>query len=240
MIIAVAGPSFDGDAKAVTPVIVRLAPAVRGVSIPSLTSPMLAMTQTRLRDPAARFARGLLLVARSSERGRRESRVRAAPAVSRARLGKETHTSIQVQRKQSGLPCAMVLTVSSELSPVTGLSCHRRLADTSAKLDASVGASGPHGFAVRIRRSRQAHHPRPSHPAPRFVTLRNAPLCGTGWLRYRTDLRLRKIRIFLQTGLDKASRGKRSDLPVGPVGSALQPARSENRGDPAQIAGASQ
>src|SRR3954468_6724462 len=42
-------------------------------------------------------------------RGRREDRVRAAPAVSRARLGKETHTSIQVQRKQSGLPCAMVL-----------------------------------------------------------------------------------------------------------------------------------
>jgi hypothetical protein len=42
-------------------------------------------------------------------RGRRESRVRAAPAVSRARMCKETHTSIQVQRRQSGLPCAMVL-----------------------------------------------------------------------------------------------------------------------------------
>ena len=34
---------------------------------------------------------------------------------------KKTHTSIQVQRKQSGLPCAMVLTVSFVLSPVTGL-----------------------------------------------------------------------------------------------------------------------
>jgi hypothetical protein len=45
----------------------------------------------------------------SGGRGRRESRVRAAPAVSRARVCKETHTSIQVQRKQSGLPCAMVL-----------------------------------------------------------------------------------------------------------------------------------
>jgi hypothetical protein len=32
---------------------------------------------------------------------------------------------------------------------VTGLVCHRRLADTSAKLDTSVGASGPHDFAVR-------------------------------------------------------------------------------------------
>jgi hypothetical protein len=38
------------------------------------------------------------------------------------------------------------------LSPVTGLACHRRLADNSAKLDASVGASGPHDFAVREKR----------------------------------------------------------------------------------------
>jgi hypothetical protein len=53
--------------------------------------------------------------------------VRAAPAVSRAKLCKKAHTSIQVQRKQSGLPCAMVLTVSFGLSPVIGLSCHRRL-----------------------------------------------------------------------------------------------------------------
>jgi len=43
----------------------------------------------------------------------------------------------------------MVLTVSFVLSPVTGLSCHRRRADRSAKLDTSVGASGPHDFAVR-------------------------------------------------------------------------------------------
>src|ERR1700761_6878965 len=54
-------------------------------------------------------------------RGRREDRVRAAPAVSCAKAEKKTHTSIQVQRKQSGLPCAMVLTVSFVLSSVTGL-----------------------------------------------------------------------------------------------------------------------
>jgi hypothetical protein len=43
------------------------------------------------------------------------------------------------------------------LSPVTGLFCHRRFADTPAKLDASVGASGPHDFAVRSpRRSSKA------------------------------------------------------------------------------------
>ena len=53
--------------------------------------------------------------------------------------------------KTPGIPRAMVLTVSFVISPVTGLSCHRRLADISAKLDASVGASGPHDFAVRKR-----------------------------------------------------------------------------------------
>jgi len=55
----------------------------------------------------------------------------------------------------------MVLTASFALSLATGLSCHHRLADTgvsgplgltspSAKLDASVGASGPHDFSVRF------------------------------------------------------------------------------------------
>jgi hypothetical protein len=51
---------------------------------------------------------------------------RAAPAVSRAKLCKEAHTSIQVQRKQSGLACAMVLTVYFVISPAIGISCHRR------------------------------------------------------------------------------------------------------------------
>src|SRR6202022_4573379 len=59
-----------------------------------------------------------------------------------------------------GFPRAMVLTAYFVLSPVTGLFCHRRLADigasrpgrarnVSAKLDASVGASGPHDLAFR-------------------------------------------------------------------------------------------
>jgi hypothetical protein len=60
----------------------------------------------------------------------------------------------------SGLPCAVVLTVSFVLSSATGLSCHRRRAGLLpaepgwagrrlAQLDASVGASGPHDFSVR-------------------------------------------------------------------------------------------
>src|SRR5437588_2193760 len=36
------------------------------------------------------------------------------------------------------------------LSPVNGLSCHRRFTDCSVKLDTSVAVSGPHDFAVRV------------------------------------------------------------------------------------------
>jgi hypothetical protein len=74
--------------------------------------------------------------------------VRAAPAVSCANLCKKTHTSIQVQRRHSGFPCAMGYGLLRAL-PGDRLSCHRRLADTSAKLSASTGAPGPHDFAVR-------------------------------------------------------------------------------------------
>ena len=42
-------------------------------------------------------------------RGRRECRMLAAPAVSCAKMCEETHTSIQVQSEHSGIPCAMVL-----------------------------------------------------------------------------------------------------------------------------------
>jgi len=69
----------------------------------------------------------------------------------------------------------MVLTVSFVLFPVTGLVCHRRLAFT-AKLDASVGASEPHDFAVRLGAVRQKHHRRPPHPVPRSWRSRAAPL----------------------------------------------------------------
>src|ERR1700716_235076 len=65
--------------------------------------------QMCVRVLAARCARALLRHPQET-RGRREDRVRAAPAVSRAIvLLAKTHTSIQVQRRQSGLPCAMVL-----------------------------------------------------------------------------------------------------------------------------------
>jgi hypothetical protein len=73
----------------------------------------------------------------------------------------------------------MVLTVSFVLSPVTGLSCHRHRRSCLHRLDTSVGASGPHDFAVRfsaIRQERIRVHRIP----PRVRDDREPPLCGTG------------------------------------------------------------
>src|SRR5947208_2988043 len=73
--------------------------------------------------------------------------------------------------EQSGIPRAMVLTVFFGISPVIGLSCHRRQQVTTCQLDASVEASGPHDFAVRVSAVRQKHYERPPHPAPTSVTI---------------------------------------------------------------------
>jgi hypothetical protein len=62
----------------------------------------------------------------------------------------------------------MVLTVSFVLSPVTGFLATvtpEKLA--SQELDASVGASEPHDFAVRFPRHSSKAPLRPPHPAPR-------------------------------------------------------------------------
>ena len=87
----------------------------------------------------------------------------------------------QVRAGQSGLPCAMVLTVSFELSPVTGLSCHRhpRDAKASREFSASVGAPGPHDFAVRDSIIRLVIYRVHRIPLPTSVTIVKRPN-GTG------------------------------------------------------------
>jgi hypothetical protein len=121
----------------------------------------------------------LQIVSPAKERGRRESRMRAAPAVSCANMHKNTHTSIQVQRRTSGLPCAVVLRLITR-SPRRPALLPPSLRKYSAKLDASIGASGPHDFAVRISHARQSQHLRPSHPTARFVTIASRP---SSWVR---------------------------------------------------------
>jgi hypothetical protein len=98
--------------------------------------------------------------------GRGECRVPAAPAASCALCIGRTHTSNNEYTGTPGIPARNGFTAYVGLSPVTGLFCHRRLrirglsapgrADLpSRELDASVGASGPHDFAVRSNISRQ-------------------------------------------------------------------------------------
>ena len=79
------------------------------------------------------------------------------------------HTSVvtTVTPDTPGIPRAMVLTVSFVIFPVIGLCCHRRRRSCLRRLDASVEASEPHDFAVRLTCRSSAAHQRPPHPVPR-------------------------------------------------------------------------
>jgi len=113
----------------------------------------------------ARFG---LLVPPSPIRGRRECRMPDAPAASCALWVVSMHTSIHSESPESpGIPRAMVYGLYRAL-PGDRLSCHRRRRSCLHRLDTSVGVSGPHVFAVRLKHPRQEHHPRPPHPAPRW------------------------------------------------------------------------
>ena len=108
----------------------------------------------------------------------------------------------------------MVLTVSSVISPAIGSF-------------ATVACSALTANLTPASR-RQDHTSSPSASAP-FVKSASAstaarsnvrddgqrPSLGTGWRGYRTDLRFRKTRIFLQKGLDRHPGKQRIDLPVG-------------------------
>src|SRR5258707_4179396 len=95
--------------------------------------------------------------------------MRAAPAVSCAKLCEETHTSIQVQRRQSGIPCAMALRLMARsprrrirlVTVIGGLAVLSRpvgLTKSSADLTPATGArttrfcrTQPPVFANRLR-----------------------------------------------------------------------------------------
>src|SRR5256885_6361534 len=98
----------------------------------------------------------------------------------------------------------MVLTVSFVISPVIGLFCHRRL--RCRKLDASVEASGPHDFAVRVSTVRQRCLRVHRIPCPTSVTIAIPPSCGTGWRAYSFDLGQIGNGIFLQMRLDSPNQ----------------------------------
>ena len=129
-----------------------------------------ASANSRLNRPEVCVTFALL-----KRRGRRESRVPIAPMGPVQRKHGSRTTG---EPETSRLSLRDGFTVSFALSPVTGLFCHRRLADHSEKLDASVGASGPHDFAVRKkpRSSVVATASTASHRT--FVTIASRPSFG--------------------------------------------------------------
>jgi hypothetical protein len=103
----------------------------------------------------------------------------------------------------------MVLTVSFVISPVTDIDGLLR------KLDASVGASGPHDFAVRLSAVRQRHRHVHRIPHPTSVTTAKRPSCEAGWRINKSVSTNRRNEIFFRRGLDRKLLGSLIDLPVG-------------------------
>jgi hypothetical protein len=88
-----------------------------------------------------------------------------------------------------GIPARNGATAYFALSLVTGLSCHHRRRNCFHQLDASVGASGPHDFAVRKLALSSAAPPASIASQPYVRDDRETPLCvGRDGERYRGDL----------------------------------------------------
>jgi hypothetical protein len=97
-------------------------------------------------------------------------------------------------------------TVSFVLSPAIGLFCHRRLADTSARLERQRRGVR----TTRLRRPPQAlssEAPSASTASrPAFVTIASRPSVGRDGENCKSDLPKRRTEIFLQMRLDSAPK----------------------------------
>jgi len=126
-----------------------------------------------------------------------------APAAARGVVG-STRVSHHGHAGSPGIPRAMVLTVSFALSRVTGLDCHPRrrkllFADLMPASGHQDHATSPSAGSI----ARQARRSRPPHPAPAFVTLRNAPPRGAGPNRYIADLGSGSRKKFGKSEIDR-------------------------------------
>jgi hypothetical protein len=123
------------------------------------------------------------LVRPQKNRGRREDRVRAAPAISCANRHIENaheHTgSAEAVRPslRNGVTAYIVL---SPARPGLFATVAPKKRELLKNLTPAIGASGPHDFAVRSSCARQSQLSRPSLPDPRFVTNAHTPLWWDG------------------------------------------------------------
>ena len=101
-------------------------------------------------------------------RGRREDRVRAAPAVPCALRTEERAHEHTGSAGASRPSLRSGFTAYNVISPVNGSFATVIPENLAAQeLDASTAASGPHDFTVRLMRARLLRNPRPPHPTAR-------------------------------------------------------------------------
>jgi len=109
----------------------------------------------------------------------------------------------------------MVLTAYIALSPVIGLCCHRR----QRKWLPPTWRQHRGVRTTRLRRPHQMLFVRstsaPPHPAPRFVTLRNAPRSEQDGASGRFDLPDGESQIFFPRGLDRTNQRRALICPSG-------------------------
>src|ERR1700716_2874835 len=107
------------------------------------------VSQSQFRGLAARFARVLVSSSRPLQsEGAGNAGRPMRPIAACAMIVVERTRVSQVTPESPGIPRAMVYGLYRAL-PGDRLFCHRRRRNCFRQLDASVGASGPHVFAVR-------------------------------------------------------------------------------------------
>ena len=134
-----------------------------------------------------------------------------APAALCAKMKKHTSIVTTGSPEHPGLPCAMVLTVSFVLSPVTGLCCHRRRRRCASIVASLISASGyqdhttsPSAFAPFVFRPQSVHR-----IPPNVRDDGQRPSFGRDGRSCTSDLPDALSEIFFAEGLDtgRASRG---------------------------------
>jgi hypothetical protein len=148
----------------------RHTPRMRGMTTEVVSRVYSSDIISRSRDAMRpRFARNFLTLFQN--RGRRESRMPIAPAVGRTKSARVDHRRNRITPAfpaRMGYGLLRALPGDRAFLPPSpcGLTMHRKpgwAGCISAKLDASIGAPGPHNFAVRDhlrqRSRRTSYHP---------------------------------------------------------------------------------
>jgi hypothetical protein len=145
--------------------------------------------------------------------GRRECRVLGTPAASCAKV-ESTRVVTTGTPKQSGIPCAMVLTAYPR-ALVSGLDSHRRQPVIAASLIPASGDQDHTTSPSATCRARLAQPVRPSHPGPRFLTIAIRPSRERNGASYRPIFISGKAKYFSWRGLTRIRKISPSGKSVG-------------------------